>query len=160
MYSVYWLLLVSMSRYHSRRCVVDTAVSPSHHSRQPSLLRHSFLHAHTYMQESCACSDLARQNCRRLDTVIADVVASVHPSTAMYACGHPYSASQRRPAQHRGELMCFGIPQSEGIGLMTGLPCCDHARLGDFLRFARAVRHAAQGEALPMSSLEPMSLYY
>lgn len=128
-------------------------MSPSHHSRQPSLLRHPLLHAHTYMQESCACSDLARQNCRRLDTVIADVVANVHPSTAIYACGHPYSACQRRPAQHRGELMCFGIPQSEGIGLITGLPCCDHARLGHFLRFARAVRHAAQSDArLPESS--------
>lgn len=49
--------------------------------------------------------------------------------------------------------MCFGIPQSEGIGSMAGLPCCGHTRLGDFLRFARAVKHAAQSDArLPESS--------
>lgn len=49
--------------------------------------------------------------------------------------------------------MCFGIPQSEGIGPMAGLPGCGHTRLGDFLRFARAVKHAAQSNArLPGSS--------
>lgn len=164
MYSVYWCLLVSIGVYvyHSRRCVVHTAVSLSHHIRQPSLLRHSIgrrsirmaFPACTYMQESCACSASPGIIVGAWRVfVIADVVANVHPSTAIYACGHPFSVCQRRPAQHRGELMCFGVPQSEGIDLMAGLPCCDHTRLGDFLRFARAVKHAAQSDAgLPESS--------
>lgn len=79
MYSVYWCLSVSIGVYvyHSRRCVVHTAVSLSHHIRQPSLLRHSIgrrsirmaFPACTYMQVSYACSGLARHNCRSLESV-------------------------------------------------------------------------------------------
>lgn len=159
MYSVYWCLIVSIGVYvyHSRRCVVHTAASLSHHIRQPSLLRHSIgrrsirmaFPACTYMQESYACSGLAMHNCRSLE--------SVCDRSRRRECSpfhsHPFSVCQRRPAQHRGELMCFGIPQSEGIGPMAGLPCCGHTRLGDFLRIARAVKHAAQSDArLPESS--------
>lgn len=112
-----------------------------------------FLHAHTCKRAALVQASPGIIVGAWRVFVIADVVANVPPSTAIYACGHPFSVCQRRPAQHRGELMCFGVPQSEGIDLMAGLPCCDYTRLGDFLRFARAVKHAAQSDAgLPESS--------
>lgn len=159
MYSVYWCLLVSMStirgavsctplcRYRTisgshRFCATPLAGAP---------YEWHFLHAHTCKRAALVQASPGIIVGAWRVFVIADVVANVHPSTAIYACGHPFSVCQRRPAQHRGELMSF--PQSEGIDLMAGLPCCDHTRLGDFLRFARAVKHAAQSDAgLPESS--------